>query len=71
LQKGVAEQGSGIFVVKGDGRELFRSRLLRLDQTAQIDVSVDGVKQLELIVESGKRGNANCWTIWGSPIVSR
>jgi hypothetical protein len=71
LQKGVVEQGTGIFVVKGDGKELFRSKLLKLDQTARIDVPVAGVKQLELIVESGKRGNANCWTVWGSPIISR
>jgi hypothetical protein len=29
------------------------------------------VKSLELVVENGGEGNGNCWSIWGSPEVSR
>ena len=71
LQKGVAERGSGIFIVKGDGKVLYTSKLLKGDATDTIQIDVDGVNSLELIVESGKQGNGNCWTIWGGAKVTR
>jgi hypothetical protein len=57
--------------VRGDGRELFRSGLLKGTATSLIDVDVSGVKRLELLVESGKEGNGGCWTVWGSPRLER
>jgi len=60
-----------VFIVRGDGRELFRSELLKGTRTAEIDVGIEGVKRLELVVESGKQGNACCWSAWGSPKVYR
>jgi hypothetical protein len=71
LQAGVSEQGSGVFVVKGDGKELFRSAKVGGSASARIDVDVSGVKWLELLVESGKGDNHGCWTVWGSPRVAR
>lgn len=71
LQKGVSSNGTGVFVVLGDGRELQRTKLLRGNEIAKIDVDVSGVKELKLVTESGKRGNAMCWTCWGSPFVTR
>lgn len=71
LQKGAREAASGVFVVMGDGKELYRSSKLRSSQTEQIDIDVTGVKQLELIAETGETNNAGCWTVWGSPQVSR
>ena len=40
-----------------------------LERVMELDVS--GVKSLELVVENGGEGNGNCWSIWGSPEVSR
>jgi len=71
LQKGVREPGTAVFIVRGDGRELFRSELLKGTRTAEIDAGIEGVKRLELVVESGKQGNACCWSVWGSPKVYR
>lgn len=71
LQKGVSSNGSGVFVLKGDGKELKRTLVLRGEVTARLDVDVTGIRRLELITESGKEGNAMCWTVWGSPFVSR
>ncbi|MBC8352542.1 MAG: NPCBM/NEW2 domain-containing protein [Planctomycetes bacterium] len=71
LQKGVAERGSGIFIIKGDGQVLYTSKLLKGNATDAIQLDVGGVESLELIVESGKQGNGNCWTIWGGAKVTR
>ncbi|MBG89641.1 MAG: hypothetical protein CMO80_22460 [Verrucomicrobiales bacterium] len=71
LQQGVVQRGSGVFTIIGDGKTLHKSQRLRLTQTEEIDVSVEGIKRLELVVESGKADNFNCWTVWGSPILSR
>jgi len=46
--------GSVVFVVEGDGRELFRSRILRADSTPEdIRVPLDNVQELSLILEDG------------------
>lgn len=71
LQAGASYNGTGVFVVIGDGRELHRTKLLRPNETAVIDLDVSGVKELKLVTESGKQGNGMCWTCWGSPFVSR
>lgn len=71
LQSGVGSLGRGLFIIKGDGKELFRSNVLRGRGTAKIDVDIAGIKKLELIVESGKKGYSSCWTIWGAPTVHR
>ena len=71
LQKGVGPQGSGVFSVKGDDRVLYRSKLLKGSATDSIKLDVRGVKKLELVVESGKQNNGQCWTIWGGPRLSR
>lgn len=71
LQQGVASNGSGVFIIVGDGKELYRTKLLKDSQTEEINVSIKGVATLELIVESGKENNHACWTVWGSPQVKR
>ncbi len=71
LQEGVDIAGSGIFIVEGDGKELFRSAKLQGTAYAPIEVDVSGVDELTLRIVSGKQGNGNCWTLWGSPKVTR
>ncbi|MFH1739626.1 MAG: NPCBM/NEW2 domain-containing protein [bacterium] len=46
--------GSIVFVVEGDGKELFRSPVLRADsEPINISVPIGGVKEVALIVEDG------------------
>ena len=71
LQTGVSANGTGVFIVIGDAKELHRTRRLRPNESAEIDLDVSGVKELRLVTESGKRGNGMCWTCWGSPFVYR
>lgn len=69
LQDGA--DGSVIFVVRGDGRELFRSSEIRDHQARQIEVKLDGVGRLELVVENAGDGNAQDWGLWLEPELRR
>jgi hypothetical protein len=71
LQAGTPSVGTAVFVVKGDGRELYRSEVIRGRTIASVDVRVEGIDSLELIVERGKEDNACCWSIWGAPTLVR
>ncbi len=71
LRDGAHEQGSAIFTVRGDGRDLFRSRILRVGETAEVKVNVAGVRKLELVAEGGEGHVHNSWAIWAEPQVSR
>jgi len=63
--------GSVVFVVRGDGRELFRSALITDHRLRQLEVDVTGVQRLELIVEDGGNGNGGDWGIWIEPALER
>lgn len=69
LQRGAT--GKVVFVVIADGQELFRSDTLEGSKEHEIELDVSDVKRLELVVENGGAGNGNCWSIWGTPNVSR
>ncbi len=71
VQDGAAAQGSAIFTVRGDGRELFRSKMLRVGQRADVKVNIARVKKLELLTEGGEGHNHNSWAIWAEPKVQR
>lgn len=58
-------------VVRGDGRELYRSRVLRVGASAAVKVSVAGMRQLELIAEGGEGHVHNSWAIWAEPELRR
>jgi len=60
-----------VFIIMADGRECYRSLLLSGSRTADILVDVTNVDTLELLTESGKEGNACCWSIWGKTKVKR
>jgi hypothetical protein len=71
LRDGAARQGSAIFTVRGDGRELHRSPLLRVGARHEVTVNVTGVKQLELLAEGGEGHPHNSWAIWAEPALQR
>jgi len=56
--------GSVVFVVKGDGQELFRSPTVTDFDEHPVQVDVAGVQRLELVVEDGGNGKTadhGCW----------
>ncbi len=71
LRDGAADQGSAIFRVSGDGKELFRSKLLRPGQMETVRLPIPGIEQLELHAEGGEGHNHNSWAIWADPVVEK
>lgn len=71
LRDGAQKQGSAVFIVRGDGRELYRSRILRVGDRDKVRVDIDQVKELELLTEGGEGHNHNAWAIWVEPKVER
>ncbi|HVJ85367.1 MAG TPA: NPCBM/NEW2 domain-containing protein [Caulifigura sp.] len=70
---GLADEhpGSVVFVVTGDGKELFKSSTVKAETPVQIDVSVKDVKRLVLTVTDAGDGNRADWGVWLEPTVRR
>jgi hypothetical protein len=64
-------EGSVVFVVKCDGREVFRSRLMDDWAEGLVKVDLAGVDRLELIVEDGGDGKWGDCGVWFSPMLMR
>lgn len=64
-------KGSVVFVIKGDGKELYRSDKVMEQVELETKVDVSGVDTLELIVENAGDGSSSDWGIWLSPKLSR
>ena len=47
-------RGDCIFLVLGDGKELFRARVTGTDEPRRIGVDIRGVRQVTLVVEPGE-----------------
>ncbi len=63
--------GSCVFVVKADGKELFRSGKTEPGKLVSMALPVEGVKELELVVEDAGDGIGSDWGCWFDPEVSR
>ncbi|MDO5308722.1 MAG: NPCBM/NEW2 domain-containing protein [Planctomycetia bacterium] len=63
--------GSVVFVVRGDGQELFRSELVRDHERRDATIDVSKVKTLELVTEDGGNGNTSDHSIWVEPTLER
>jgi len=63
--------GSVVFVVRGDDKELYRSRLITDRRLRRLEINVADVKQLELVVEDGGNGNSSDWGLWIEPTLER
>ena len=63
--------GSVIFVVRGDGKELFRSERITDHRLRRLEVNVGDVKDIELIIEDGGDGVSNDWGVWIEPTAER
>ncbi len=71
IRDGAHLQGSAVFTVRGDGRQLYRSPMLRVGARKDVKVDVAGVKMLELLVEGGEGHPHNSWAVWAAPLVKR
>ncbi len=69
LQDGHA--GSVVFVVRGDGKELFRSPVVKESRQHALNLSLEGVHELELVTENAGDGASNDWGVWLSPVLER
>ncbi|WP_425619202.1 NPCBM/NEW2 domain-containing protein [Anatilimnocola sp. NA78] len=72
-QAGLADgnDGSVVFVIQGDGKELWRSKKISDASLPTFDVDVSTVQELKLIVEDAGNGTASDWGVWVSPQLKR
>ena len=64
-------EGSVVFVIKCDGKETFRSKLMNDWVEGLVNVDLTGVNRLELVVEDGGDGKWGDCGIWFSPMLMR
>jgi hypothetical protein len=69
LQDG--HDGSVVFVVKGDGKELFRSRMIGDHKVQRLSIPIAEIDLLELIVENAGDGASGDWGVWLDPELRR
>jgi hypothetical protein len=60
-----------VYVIKTDGKEVFRSSAVRGPTHAYYAVEVAGVKTLELLVENAYDHNWANWSLWLDPTLFR
>ncbi|HEX6960894.1 MAG TPA: NPCBM/NEW2 domain-containing protein, partial [Lacipirellula sp.] len=63
--------GSVRFEIKGDGRQLWQSSVVRPDEIVSFKVDVKEVNQLELITSPTDDGTSNDWSLWLEPQLVR
>lgn len=70
---GLAEghNGTVVFSIVADGRELWHSKLLKEGETASYEISVKDAQLLELKVSDGGDGNRSDWAMWLEPTLMR
>ena len=67
LRDSAHQEGSAKFTVIGDGKVLYSSSALRVNQKEAIKVDVSNVKILELQANGTEGHNHNSWAIWVNP----
>lgn len=60
-----------VFVIKTDGKEVFRSSIIRGKVKANYEIDLTGVKTLELLVEKAYDQNGCNWSLWLDPTLFR
>jgi hypothetical protein len=63
--------GTVVFVIYADGKEIFRSPVVRPGKTESYAVNLTGVKELVLATEEAGDGKANDWGLWLTPVLTR
>ena len=65
------KNGSVVFAIQGDDKELFRSPLTKDHRLRHINIDVSGIQTLSLIVEDGGDDSRSDWGLWIEPQLER
>lgn len=57
-------KGSVEFIILADGKQIFKSPVIRTTRTHSIDIDLTGVKTIELIVSDAGDGIRSDWSAW-------
>ncbi|MGJ8726373.1 MAG: NPCBM/NEW2 domain-containing protein [Roseibacillus sp.] len=70
---GLAESrgGSCVFVIKADGREVYRSPVVKTGDSHPFSINLAGVTRLELITDDAGDGKGADWALWLAPLLHR
>jgi hypothetical protein len=60
-----------VFIIKADGKQVFRSAVIHASEHPRYDLNVAGVKTLALIVEKAQKQNGGNWGLWLDPTLFR
>jgi hypothetical protein len=60
-----------VFIIKTDGKEVFRSPIIRGSELVRYEIDVPGVKTLELLVDKAYDKNGGNWGLWLDPTLYR
>ena len=63
--------GTVEFEIKGDGRTLWKSEVIESSEAVPFEVSLDGIKQLELLTHTTDDGAGADWGMWLDPTLKR
>lgn len=63
--------GSVVFIILKDGKEAFRSHIVKEHQVQRSQIDVTDTETLELIVEDGGDGTSRDWGLWLEPVLRR
>jgi len=64
-------EGSVVFVILKDGKEAFRSNIVKMHQVQRSQIDLADTETLELIVEDGGDGTSMDWGLWLEPVLRR
>lgn len=63
--------GTVEFEITGDGKRLWKSRVLKAGMLSEFNVKLDGVEKLELLTHPTGDGPGSDWGLWLEPILSK
>ena len=68
---GRLEKGSVTFIIKGNGKELFNSGIMKAGDAAKpVELSLKGIDLLEMIVDDGGDGASGDAALWIDPVIT-
>lgn len=69
--RGGMDPGSVIFIIKGDGKELYNSGLVKAGEKARkVETDLTGIRLVELIANDGGDGTSGDRAVWGDPTIT-
>jgi len=63
--------GTVEFEIKGDGKTLWKSRVIKAGTVVEFDVALDGVQKVELLTHPTIDGPGSDWGLWLEPMLMR